>query len=105
MANLSRVDEPDFDRAELGAARKTGNGVVAERRAESPGERRLVDCLLRRDVDVLSASGALSFVMGDERGARRLCPRVEVGLRHAHAHRRAVVVALQHQIATGGLDD
>ena len=54
---------------------------------------------------MLSPVGALAFVVGYQSRDGRLGAGVEVGLGDGDAHRRPVIVSLEHEVASGCLDD
>ena len=90
---------------DLDAAGHPAGLVGAERRGEQGRLGGEGDALLRGDIDVLAEAGVEAIVVGDERGAGGVGTGVQIGLRHAHAQGRTVVVAGEDEDAARGHHD
>src|SRR5438094_575250 len=67
--------------------------------------RSLRHCLLRGDIDMLSAARVLALVMSNERRDSSLGAGVQIRLGDTHPHRRAVVITGQDQRTARREDD
>jgi hypothetical protein len=98
---LGRPQKLHLDLADLDAARDALDLVRIQGRRQNVRLGRERERLLRRDIYMLPHPGAASLMMRHQRGDCRIGARVQVSLRYADAHGRAVVVAGDAERAAG----
>ena len=87
------------NRPHLDAAGHPAGLIAADRRRQQRRLLREAEAFLRGDVNLLAEPGIEAIVISNQGGAGGVGASMEVRLRHAHADRRAILVAVENQDA------